>query len=401
LRRTQAVSPPPDGGYSGANTAEGENALLSLTSGGYNTAVGFFSLSSNAIGTGNTAIGAGALAANSTDEITAVGAGALLSNTTGPFNTATGALALASNTTGNDNTAVGSAALESNITGADNTAVGSAALITNTADDNTAVGFTALFLNAAGSDNTAIGSGALKNNTAGPNNTAVGFHALSADNSGANTAVGALALQTNTDSHNTAVGYSAGSALVSGGFNIYIGEGVNGPATENETVRIGDNLPNDSGASACYVGGIAGQSVNPNGAGQVYIDNTGKLGVFLSSQRFKRDVEPMNRASETILALKPVTFHYKSDAKNTPCFGLIAEDVAKVDSALVVRDKQGQPYSVRYDQVNAMLLNEFLKEHQTVQELKKQVAELTAGLQKVSATLEMSNAAPQTVLNNR
>jgi septal ring factor EnvC (AmiA/AmiB activator) len=158
----------------------------------------------------------------------------------------------------------------------------------------------------------------------------------------------------------------------------------------------------------------------------VVINSHERLGINTSSRRFKRDIKPMDKASEAILALKPVTFRYKSDPKNTPCFGLIAEDVERVNPELVVRDKEGKPYSVRYDQVNAMLLNEFLKEHRTVQEMKstlakqeasmaqqrrdfevtiahqqKQIESLTAGLQKVSAQLELSKSAPQTVVNNQ
>jgi hypothetical protein len=116
----------------------------------------------------------------------------------------------------------------------------------------------------------------------------------------------------------------------------------------------------------------------------------------------------MGQASEGILSLRPVTFHYKTDGENTPQFGLIAEEVAKVNPALVMPDKEGKPYTVRYDAVNAMLLNEFLKERRDVQELKitvveqqKQIAALIAGLQKVSAQLEMSKPAPQTVLNDQ
>src|SRR5262249_57047973 len=122
-----------------------------------------------------------------------------------------------------------------------------------------------------------------------------------------------------------------------------------------------------------------------------------------SSVRFKQEIKPMDKASEAVLALKPVTFRYKKaiDPATTQQFGLVAEEVAKVNPALVLPDKEGKPYTVRYDAVNAMLLNEFLKEHQTVQELKKQVAELTAGLQKVSAQLEVRKAAPRTVLNNQ
>jgi uncharacterized small protein (DUF1192 family) len=109
----------------------------------------------------------------------------------------------------------------------------------------------------------------------------------------------------------------------------------------------------------------------------------------------------MDKTSEAILALKPVSFQYKSDSKGTPRFGLIAEDVAKVNPDLVIRDRNGEIYSVRYEAVNAMLLNEFLKEHNKVEELEKQIAVLTAGLQKLSAQLELSKATPQTVLNNR
>jgi Lhr-like helicase len=123
--------------------------------------------------------------------------------------------------------------------------------------------------------------------------------------------------------------------------------------------------------------------------------NENQLGIMASSARFKKDIASMDKASEAILSLNPVTFHYKSDAKNTPCFGLIAEEVAEVNSGLVVRDKEGKPHTVRYDQVNAMLLNEFLKEHRKVEQLEKQVEKLTAGLQKVSAQIETSKAVRQ------
>jgi hypothetical protein len=111
----------------------------------------------------------------------------------------------------------------------------------------------------------------------------------------------------------------------------------------------------------------------------------------------------MDKASEAILALKPVAFRYKKeiDPKGVPQFGLVAEEVEKVNPNLVVRDEKGQIYTVRYDAVNAMLLNEFLKEHRRVQELEKQIEKLTTGLQKVSVQIEMSKAAPQTVANNQ
>jgi len=151
------------------------------------------------------------------------------------------------------------------------------------------------------------------------------------------------------------------------------------------------------------------------------VSDTGQLGTVVSSERFKKDIATMDKSSETVLSLRPVTFHYKTDTKNTPQFGLIAEEVAKVNAALVLPDKEGKPYTIRYDAVNAMLLNEFLKEHKTVQEQQatitalrandakqeatlaqqqKQIEALTAGLQKVSAQLEVSKSAPQTVLNN-
>jgi hypothetical protein len=156
---------------------------------------------------------------------------------------------------------------------------------------------------------------------------------------GANVTIGGNALQFDVSGLvNTAVGVGASTNIVAGGANTYIGNGVVGAIDERYTVRIADNLPNGPGQSACYIGGIAGQAVDPSGAATVYIDNFGKLGVFLSSQRFKRNVEPMDKASEAILALKPVTFHYKSDTKNTPCFGLIAEEVKKISPGLVTRD---------------------------------------------------------------
>src|SRR5262249_36530265 len=171
----------------------------------------------------------------------------------------------------------------------------------------------------------------------------------------------------------------------------------------------------------CIIGGIANQTVDPHTGAAVFVDSDGKLGVAVSSQRFKHDIKPMDKASEAILALKPVTFHYKSDAKNTPCYGLIAEEVQKVNPGLVLPDNKGKPFTVRYDAVNAMLLNEFLKEHRKVQELEsavakqeasaakqdaaiaqqqKQIDVLTAGLEKVSAQMEVSKSAPQTVVND-
>ena len=372
--------PAPDGGYPGGNTAEGQDALLSLTTGGFNTAIGFLSLRSNTAGSFNTGVGAGTLLANVGDsngagsQNTATGAGTLLSNSTGADNTASGAFALFSNTTGSDNTANGTQALKSNTTGRDNTANGLNALLKNdTGDQNTANGVSALFSNTTGIHNTAIGYFAGLNQTTGGNNVALGFN--------------------------------AGGVQTTGSDNVYIGANMFGVAGES---------------NACYIKSIFGQTT-ASGV-PIFINSNNKLGTTTSSKRFKEDIKPMDKASEALFALNPVTFRYKKevDATATPQLGLVAEDVEKVNPDLVVRDQEGKPYSVRYEAVNAMLLNEFLKAHRKVQEQEatiarltstdakqgamiakqqKQIEALTVGLQKVSAQLEASKPAPQVVLN--
>ena len=403
------ISPPPDGGYPGGNTAEGQNALFSLTTGGYNTAAGFFALRSDTTGSFNTGFGAGALFANNADQNCAFGVLALFANT-GPGNSAFGYSALMSNTA-NANAAFGAYSLLSNTSGNFNTASGFAALQSNTTGtQNTAVGSGALLLNTTGNSNTAVGVNALLNNADDPpnstSNTAMGVNALSANTEGGyNTAIGASALRDNVNgNYNTALGYYSGAGNSSGVLNVYIGDGgagvVNG---ESNTIRIGDWL----NTVACYIGGIKGFQVDPSTAAPVYVDGNSKLGTIVSSKRFKDAIRPMNRTSEAILALKPVTFYYKTDAKRTPCFGLIAEDVAEVDPDLVIYDRDGKPSSVRYDQVNAMLLNEFLKEHRRLETLQaaaarqesdfesrlaqqeKQIQSLTAALQKVGTAIEL------------
>jgi hypothetical protein len=369
----RAVSPAPDGGYAGGNTAEGQNALLHLTTGGFNTAVGFLSLRSNTTGSFGTAIGAGALFANTAGQNTAVGAGALFSNTTGVFNTANGAFALFSSATGNENTAIGFETLFANTTGAESTAVGYGALSNNTiGNQNTANGDGALGRNTIGNENTADGASALFNNTTGNNNTANGTAALQSNTTG---------------SFNVALGNLAGSNLTTGDNNIDIGN--EGFAGEANTIRIGD----DAHQGATFIAAVYGVAV----AGlEVVMDSSDHLGTLGSSRRFKDEIKPMDKVSETVLALKPVTFRYKKEIDPTriPQFGLVAEDVEKVNHDLVVRDKEGKPYSVRYEAVNAMLLNEFLKEHRKVEALEanaarqqKEIEALTAGLQKVSAQL--------------
>jgi len=426
--RAFGVTPAPDGAYPGANTAEGQNALQSLTSGIHNTALGYQTLFSNTTGHDNLATGFGALFSNTTGIYnTGNGAQALYKNTTGTYNTATGFRALYSNTTGNTNTANGYEALTFNSNN-QNTATGFRALYSNTTGyDNAANGYLALYSNTIGLENTANGVQALYNNTTGNFNTANGLGALFYNTTGyQNTADGVDALNNNTTgTGNIGLGISAGGNLTTGSNNIDIGN--EGVAGEANTIRIGV----DGYQTATFIAGIYGE--NEGGTiSAVYINSNGRLGTQPppSSRRFKKEIKPMDKTSEAILAFKPVRFQYKSDSKGTPQFGLIAEEVAKVNPDLVVRDAEGEIYSVRYEAVNAMLLNEFLKEHRKVEEqeatitqLKKefqsklaeqqkdfqataarqqgQIEALTAGLQRVSAQVEMSRPAPQMVLNDQ
>ncbi len=401
LPRAQAVSPAPDGGYSGGNTAEGTNALLSLTTGAYNTAVGVFSLLSNADTSFNTAIGAGTLLANTANNNTATGAGALLSNTTGSQNTANGAFALFSNTTESFNTATGFQALFSNTGdgGHYNVATGYQALFTNTTGRrNVAEGNAALYSNTIGSFNVAVGDQALLSlatidptNGNGNGNTAIGELAFaSLTTGGGNTALGNSALVSATTGYqNIAVGYVAGQNLTTGTNNIYISN----PSvdTESNAIRIGNvvgftdvyGFPHGA-HTATYIAGISGTAVVGD---PVVVDANGQLGTVASSAQFKKEIKPMDKASEAVLALKPVTFQYKSDSKGTSQFGLIAEEVAKVNPDLVVRDRNGEIYSVRYEAVNAMLLNEFLKAHRKVQKQDCKLREQEATIAQLKSTV--------------
>ena len=361
----QAVVPPPDGGYPGANTAEGQNALLNLTTGGFNTAVGWLSLRSETTGSFNTAVGAGTLFRNNANENTAIGIGALLSNTSGFGNTATGAFALFSNTGSADNPNQ-----PSGDPGSLNTANGDRALFNSTTGTlNTAIGANALFENTTGSGNTAVGTSTLVNSTTGNGNIALGF--------------------------------SAGNAVNIASNVIAIG-------------TLGQDVSN-----SCFIGQIY-TNIQPQVGTDpdlVTINSDGKLGrANVSSRRYKHDIKPMHNASEAIYALKPVSFRYHKqyDVSQTIAFGLIAEEVAEVNSDLVGHNREGQPESVRYEQINAMLLNEFLKEHRkgeeqdrkieeqqtTIAELKAEMKALAATvneqasqLQKVSAQLEVVSPA--------
>src|SRR5215475_6166006 len=356
------------------------------TCNGSSTAVGNGALNPASTGINNTAVGTNALADNTSGQFNvAVGAGALANNKAGFQNMAVGADALAANIDGNFNMAIGFRALLMNQHGGRNTAVGAAALLNDTASDNTAIGSTALRNNGIGLFNTAIGSAALSQNTAGYNNTAVGHGAL-ANSSG---------------SHSIAIGASAG---------INVG-------SSNNVIAIGS--PGDDTDNTCFIGNIRDVTTQIDDAIGVVVDSAGQLGTLSSSCRFKKDIQPMGKASEAVLALKPVTFRYKNGKKGMPQFGLIAEEVAEVNADLVVRDQNGEIYTVRYDAVNAMLLNEFLKEHGKIEQQRKHfeaaiaqqqkgiealtaaVKEQAAQIQKVSAQLELNKPAPQTVVNNR
>jgi Chaperone of endosialidase len=261
----------------------------------------------------------------------------------------------------------GPAALGHNTTGKNNTAVGGTA----------GTGAAALGKNTKGSGNTAVGSGsfpfrdaALGSNTKGDENTAIGQDALN---------------ENTTGNKNTAVGAAAGTGVETASNVICIGADVAGADVSNTT----------------WLAGVYNTTTQSGTTAPVIVSDTGQLGTVASSERFKKDIATMQKVSEAILSLRPVTFHYKTDTKGTPQFGLIAEEVAKVNPALVLPDKEGKPFTVRYDAVNAMLLNEFLKEHRTVQELKKEIAALTATVQKVSAQVEMNRPAAQVVENNQ
>ena len=341
-QRTQAVVPAPDGGYVGNNTAEGTSALFSLTTGIDNTALGFQALSHNTIGNFNTA----------------EGFRALFTNTRGTQNTATGFNALVFNTEGNSNTATGVNALNRNTMGI----------------HNTATGVLALFSNTFGAANTALGFQALNHNTMGNSNTVIGQNALSGNTAG---------------SFNTAIGLSAGSSITGDG-NVCIGDEVPGVAGVNDTTWIRN----------VYSSVASGRAV--------FVNSDDKIGTLSSSRRYKDEIRPIATASEAILSLRPVSFRYKKEVDPTRSlsFGLIAEEVAQVDPDLVTPDRAGKPETVRYEAVNAMLLNEFLKEHRTVQGQRKEIDALKAELkeqkaliQKVSAQLEASKPAPQVVNN--
>jgi hypothetical protein len=395
LPTASAVNPPPDGGYPGNTTAEGNLALNFLTSGTSNTALGYKALFSDTTGFNNTATGSGALRDNQDGwDNTATGVNALFHNTSGIQNAAFGFAALQNNTNGNFNTAVGLVALSGNQTGDTNTAVGWAALANSTGNSNTAAGGGALTSNKGGGSNTAIGVAALSGNVSGSFNAATGVQSLYKNVTGFfNTACGYQSLFNMTGGvGNIALGSSAGVNLVTGANDIYIGNA--GAAQEDKTIRVGNVQ------TRTFVAGISGVAVT---GPAVHVSGSGQLGIVPSSERFKVAIKPMDRSSESILNLKPVSFHYKEDLDpaKIPQFGLVAEEVEKVNPDLVIHDDSGKPFTVRYEAVNAMLLNEFLKEHRKVEELEKQIKALAATVQKVNDQHEVNRRAPELVLNDQ
>jgi Chaperone of endosialidase len=425
----QAVGPDTDGTIPGSNNGEGTGVLVSRTGGIWNTGTGFEALNHLTSGNQNTATGLRALFSDINGGFnTATGVLSLFSNTGGFFNSATGAYSLANNTIGNYNTANGYGSLYYNIEGLANTANGYAALYRNTTGGvNTADGAFALFSNTTGDDNTAIGGSALESNTTGAFNTANGVGALGNNiTGGANVAIGSQALESNiTGFQNTAVGAAALFNNTAGTANIALGVNAGiGVTTVDNVICIGADGENVS--NSCYIGNIF--NATSSGGTAVFINSNGRLGTATSSRRFKEEVKRMEGASEALYALKPVTFRYKKgiDPQGIPQFGLVAEEVEVVNPDLVVRDKEGKVNTVRYEAVNAMLLNEFLKEHRKVEEQQALIAELkstvaqqqksfqsklaeqetqiealASGLRKVTAQVEMSQPAQKVVTSKQ
>jgi hypothetical protein len=260
---------------------------------------------------------------------------------------------------GNQNIFVGPDAGNFTMSGVDNTAIGFSAFASDTTgNDNTASGVLALGFNQTGYDNTADGYESLLFNSSGSNNTANGFKALL--NAGGN--------------NNIALGFQAGMNVSAGNNNIEIGN--QGTSADNSTILIGTETIQTNTVIAGIYGATAASGV------AVYVNANGQLGTLTSSARFKQDIQNMGEASEAILSLRPVTFRYKPviDPQGIPQFGLVAEDVQKVAPELVAHDARGKIYTVRYEAVNAMLLNEFLKEHRRVEDLESRIEKLEKAL---------------------
>ena len=363
-----------DGGDADFNTRYGESALANNVS-RYGTATGYLALSQNTNGLANTATGAFALTANTTGGFnTATGGGALENNLTGWSNTATGVNALLKNTDGGGNTATGQEALRSNTTGWQNTATGVGALRSNTEGiDNVAYGARSLRANTTGLNNTSVGAFSMGFNETGIENTALGQSALRIGTGSRNTAIGASALWSATGGdRNIALGWFAGYDIADGGFNIAIGN--RGTPFDSNTIRIGN-----ANHQRTFVAGVEGVMTGIPDAVTVVIDSNGQLGTVNSSARYKEDINVMGDASERLLSLNPVTFHYKqayTNGEKPVEYGLIAEEVAQVFPELVVFDQDNQPQTVKYRLLSSLLLNELQKQNRELDSLSGQVAEI-------------------------
>jgi hypothetical protein len=279
---------------------------------------------------------------------------------TGIFDTAIGVNSMAALTSGNSNSGLGYNSLLSCTTGSANTALGAFSQNdTTTGSANTAVGAGSLTSNTGGGGNVAIGAGAMSFNLTGGNNVAVGLNALLHSTGDSNTAVGTNALPSTTGTKNIGLGLSAGGNITTGSNNIDIGNSA--PGNESDTIRIGKTQ------TAAYLAGVSGVTV-ASGV-QVFIDSNGQLGTLTSSARFKEDVADMAGDSHMVMQLRPVTFRYKApydDGSHRLQYGLIAEEVAKIDPELVQFDSDGQAQTVRYHVVNMMLLNEVQRQEAEV-----------------------------------
>ena len=422
-QQVQSATDTPDpGSLPTSNTADGQGALGSLTTGLYNSAFGFLSVLSLSDANFDTGVGAGALLVDNGGSNTAVGAGALFSNTTGSDNTAVGAFALFNSTTAGLNVAVGDSALVSfnGTTAFDgaNTALGSIALSAETSgEENVAVGRRALESLVSGSNNVAVGWRAGDNYTGGEtNNICIGSGTggtageSNAIRIGDNSTSGGIDVVNNSTLANVV---TIGPGLSTQGITILTLLGFG-------SVSIGNGLQTTAGASTCFIGGIFNQTPVAGSHGVVVGPNNQLADATLSSRRFKKDIAPIDKISEGILALRPVTFHWKTDNTNEPEFGLVAEEVAEVNLNWITRNPQGEISGVRYETIPILLLNEFLKEHKKVEEQQANIAELkstvaqqqkgmevltaqlkeqAAQIQKVSAQLEVNKPAPTVVVN--
>ena len=387
---TMALNADTSGGW---NTAVGSYALFSNTSGYENAAIGYNALESNSTGNDNTAVGNIALFNNTSGyENIAIGDSALFSNTNGTFNSAYGCNALYSNSSGSENVAIGDYSLFGNTTGYNNIGIGPDTLQANTTgNDNTAAGNDALLSNTNGTFNSAFGSGALYSNSSGNDNVAIGDSSLNNNMTGNdNVGVGPSALYSDTSGNNNiAVGYEAGFNITTGGYNIDIGN--NGVSDDTNVIRIGTSQ------ASTYIGGIYGVT---SGSGlAVYINSNGQLGTTTSSRRFKEDIQDIGDESDELMQLRPVSFFYKreydSDPQRVRQYGLIAEEVDQIDPNLVVHETNGAPFTVRYNLVNALLLNEVQKQHKTIlaqatdiQLLKEQNDALSSRLNTLEQTMQ-------------